>query len=63
MFYLSEQYLLNFIELNLSCPNIIGKPQIGYDFVATDELLRKVFEINSTKHNIGLNLLRSIDLL
>ncbi len=33
------------IELNLSCPNIIGKPQTGYDFEATDELLRKVFEI------------------
>ena len=24
------------IELNLSCPNIIGKPQIGYDFQQSD---------------------------
>ena len=35
---------IDFIELNLSCPNIIGKPQIGYDFTATEELLSKVYE-------------------
>jgi dihydroorotate dehydrogenase (fumarate) len=23
---------INNIEFNLSCPNIIGKPQVGYDF-------------------------------
>lgn len=28
------------IELNLSCPNLVGKPQIGYDFSASDQLLR-----------------------
>ena len=33
------------IELNLSCPNVIGKPQVGYDFEASEEVLRKVFEI------------------
>ncbi len=33
------------IELNLSCPNIIGKPQIAYDFDAMDETLRFAFEI------------------
>ena len=26
------------IELNLSCPNIIGKPQIGYDYEAMEKL-------------------------
>lgn len=30
-------------ELNLSCPNVPGKPQIAYDFQATEQLLEKVF--------------------
>ena len=30
------------MEINLSCPNIPGKPQIGYDFQASEELLLKV---------------------
>lgn len=46
---------VDMIELNLSCPNIIGKPQIGYDFEASDEILRKVFELNP-KQPIGLKL-------
>ena len=47
------------VELNLSCPNIIGKPQIGYDFDAMDELLRKCFEkslYNYKKKLFGLKL-------
>jgi dihydroorotate dehydrogenase (fumarate) len=32
------------IELNLSCPNIIGKPQIGYDFDSIENILDNVFE-------------------
>ena len=43
------------IELNLSCPNIIGKPQIGYDFDASEEILKEVFALNPT-HPIGLKL-------
>lgn len=31
-------------ELNLSCPNVPGKPQIGYDFEATENILNKVYE-------------------
>lgn len=31
------------IELNLSCPNIIGKPQIGYDFADTEKLLQSIY--------------------
>jgi len=50
-----ETYDFDMIELNLSCPNIIGKPQIGYDFDASDELLRKVFELNPSKP-LGLKL-------
>lgn len=30
-------------ELNLSCPNVPGKPQLAYDFHATEQLLEKVF--------------------
>lgn len=30
------------IEVNLSCPNIPGNPQIGYDFEASERLIRKV---------------------
>lgn len=30
-------------ELNLSCPNVPGKPQVAYDFPLTDEILSKVF--------------------
>ena len=30
-------------ELNLSCPNVPGKPQVAYDFQATEQLLEKVF--------------------
>lgn len=33
---------VNLIEINLSCPNIEGKPQIAYDFNATDELLDRI---------------------
>ena len=35
---------MDLIELNLSCPNVAGKPQVGYDFAATREVLRQVFE-------------------
>ncbi len=30
------------IELNLSCPNLQGKPQIAYDFEMTDQILGEV---------------------
>ncbi|CEY28990.1 dihydroorotate dehydrogenase 1A [Streptococcus pneumoniae] len=30
-------------ELNLSCPNVPGKPQIAYDFETTDWILAEVF--------------------
>ena len=32
------------VELNLSCPNVPGKPQVAYDFPLTEETLTKVFE-------------------
>lgn len=30
------------LEINLSCPNVVGKPQIAYDFEDTREILEKV---------------------
>ncbi|MBP6981620.1 dihydroorotate oxidase [Candidatus Gracilibacteria bacterium] len=30
------------LEINLSCPNVVGKPQIAYDFNDTREILEKV---------------------
>ena len=44
------------IELNLSCPNIKGKSQIGYDFEAMDLLLEKVNKIfiNNNLYDIQL---------
>lgn len=32
-------------ELNLSCPNVPGKPQLAYDFEATADLLAQVFQV------------------
>ena len=43
--HFSDMDTIKGIELNLSCPNIVGKPQIGYDFPAMEELIRKVTEI------------------
>jgi len=37
------------LEVNLSCPNVVGKPQIAYDFETTDELLEKIFKLWITK--------------
>lgn len=33
------------LEVNLSCPNVVWKPQIAYDFETTDELLEKIFAL------------------
>jgi dihydroorotate dehydrogenase (fumarate) len=35
------------IEFNLSCPNVIGKPQTGYDFEKTEDILTQVSKIYS----------------
>ena len=42
------------IELNLSCPNIKGKPQVGYDMEQTDEVLTAVQKINNKPLGIKL---------
>lgn len=45
---------IDMIELNMSCPNIVGKPQIGYDFEASVRLLRDVFAV--CKKPLGVKL-------
>lgn len=30
------------LEINLSCPNVVGKPQIAYDFEDSRDILKKV---------------------
>ena len=42
------------IELNLSCPNVPGKPQTGYDFEQSRRLLEAVFAI--VKQPLGVKL-------
>ena len=42
------------IELNLSCPNIKGKPQIGYDFVQMDEVLKEALKISKKPAGVKL---------
>lgn len=46
------------IELNLSCPNIIGKPQIGYEFNDMEDTLRKICELldKNSKQLFGVKL-------
>jgi dihydroorotate dehydrogenase (fumarate) len=36
---------VDLVELNVSCPNLIGKPQLGYDMDGFSEVLRKVSEM------------------
>lgn len=31
-------------EFNLSCPNVVGKPQVAYDFETTHQILTEVFK-------------------
>lgn len=57
--YFNQIETVNAIELNLSCPNVVGKPQTGYDLEASENLLRKVFDLSSTnpqKTPIGLKM-------
>lgn len=42
------------VELNLSCPNVPGKPQIAYDFEMTQSLLTEVF--NYYRKPLGVKL-------
>ncbi len=47
-------------ELNLSCPNVPGKPQAAYDFEATDAILARIFAF--FKKPLGIKLPPYFDL-
>jgi len=52
-----ENHSTDAIELNLSCPNIPGKPQVGYDFVQTEVVLSQISRIKGIqKKTFGLKL-------
>ena len=42
------------IEINLSCPNIPGKPQIGYDAEDSERLLRRVRKVITVPMGVKL---------
>lgn len=60
--YYSIHKIPMYFEINLSCPNIPGKGQIGYDFAETRNLLDTLFNgfksglITNNKINIGVKL-------
>ena len=63
---LSNTEEITAIELNLSCPNVIGKAQTGYDFESMNHLLRKLFErieTNPMKNKLGLKLPPYLDIV
>ena len=38
------------LEINLSCPNIVGKPQVAYDFEVMDTYLKEIINFISKFH-------------
>lgn len=48
------------IELDLSCPNVIGKPIIGYNFGLTEKIIKKTTE--ASRIPIGLKMAPFLDL-
>ena len=45
-----QNYKIAGVEINLSCPNIIGKGQLGYDFNKMDQYLKTIFDLDIIKH-------------
>jgi len=49
-----DQTDVDMIEVNLSCPNLAGKGQLGYDFEASEKMLRSLRKL--TKKPLGAKL-------
>lgn len=49
-----QQSDVDIIEVNLSCPNVKGKPQIAYDFQKTDEILRSIMKLGKKPMGVKL---------
>ena len=50
-----DQDHISSIELNLSCPNISGKPQVAYDYEMIETYLRKIYDVCVYVDNLGYN--------
>jgi dihydroorotate dehydrogenase (fumarate) len=51
---LNNTYQPDAIEINLSCPNIIGKSQVAYDLESVELYLRKIYDIWDVSSNISM---------
>lgn len=49
-----QQSNADLLEVNFSCPNVSGKPQLGYDFEQTEKALAAICEVNDKP--LGLKL-------
>jgi len=54
--YISWHKNVDGIELNLSCPNIEGKSQVGYNFEDMDRVLSAVSAVIAPRLNFGIKL-------
>jgi len=45
---------VDILEINLSCPNVVGRPQIGYDFEMSEEIMGVVGDISEKPWGVKL---------
>ena len=45
---------VDILEINLSCPNVVGRPQIGYDFEMSEEIMNIVGEVSDKPWGVKL---------
>lgn len=51
---IQESDYTTWVELNLSCPNVPGKPQMAYDFEDTGRLLTEIFAFYTKPFGVKL---------
>jgi dihydroorotate dehydrogenase (fumarate) len=45
---------VDILEINLSCPNVVGRPQIGYDFEMSEEIMGIVGDVSDKPWGVKL---------
>jgi len=45
---------VDILEINLSCPNVVGRPQIGYDFEMSEEIMGVVGDVSDKPWGVKL---------
>jgi dihydroorotate dehydrogenase (fumarate) len=45
---------VDILEINLSCPNVVGRPQIGYDFEMSKEIMNVVGDVSDKPWGVKL---------